>query len=103
MKNSIRRAGAEISTRDLPNMKQEQKHSNTTFFGKIYSCNNTFNTPVYNRPQNIEPIWDEIIAVNKLRISVGNNALTHKAVPLHAMKALGGRGGIAPTHSRPRH
>jgi hypothetical protein len=25
-----------------------------------------------------------------------------KAVPLHAMKALGGR-GIAPTHSRPRH
>jgi hypothetical protein len=26
-----------------------------------------------------------------------------KAVPLHAMKALGGKGGIAPTHSRPRH
>jgi hypothetical protein len=26
-----------------------------------------------------------------------------KAVPLHAMEALGGRGGIAPTHSRPRH
>jgi hypothetical protein len=26
-----------------------------------------------------------------------------KAVPLHAMKALGGRGGIAPTHSRPWH
>jgi hypothetical protein len=26
-----------------------------------------------------------------------------KAVPLHAMKSLGGRGGIAPTHSRPRH
>jgi hypothetical protein len=25
-----------------------------------------------------------------------------KAVPLHAMKALGGRGGIAPTLSRPR-
>jgi hypothetical protein len=25
-----------------------------------------------------------------------------KAVALHAMKALGGRGGIAPTHSRPR-
>jgi hypothetical protein len=24
-------------------------------------------------------------------------------VPLHAMKALGGRGGIAPTHTRPRH
>jgi hypothetical protein len=26
-----------------------------------------------------------------------------KAVPLHAMEALGGRGGIDPTHSRPRH
>jgi hypothetical protein len=26
-----------------------------------------------------------------------------KAVQLHAMKALGERGGIAPTHSRPRH
>jgi hypothetical protein len=26
-----------------------------------------------------------------------------KAVPLHAMEALVGRGGIAPTHSRPRH
>jgi hypothetical protein len=26
-----------------------------------------------------------------------------KADPLHAMEALGGRGGIAPTHSRPRH
>jgi hypothetical protein len=26
-----------------------------------------------------------------------------KAVPLHAMEALGGRGGIAPTHARPRH
>jgi hypothetical protein len=26
-----------------------------------------------------------------------------KAVPLHAMEALGGRGDIVPTHSRPRH
>jgi hypothetical protein len=26
-----------------------------------------------------------------------------KAVPLHAMEALGGRGAIAPTHSRHRH
>jgi hypothetical protein len=26
-----------------------------------------------------------------------------KAVPLHAMEALGGKGGKAPTHSRPRH
>jgi hypothetical protein len=26
-----------------------------------------------------------------------------KAVPLHAMKALRGRGGVAPTHTRSRH
>jgi hypothetical protein len=26
-----------------------------------------------------------------------------KDVPLHATQALGGRGSIAPTHSRPRH
>jgi hypothetical protein len=26
-----------------------------------------------------------------------------KAIPLHAMEAFGGRGGIDPTHSRPRH
>jgi hypothetical protein len=26
-----------------------------------------------------------------------------KAVPVHAMEAFRGRGGIAPTHSRPRH
>jgi len=30
-------------------------------------------------------------------------ASTGKAVPLYAMETLGGRGGIAPTHSRPRH
>jgi hypothetical protein len=29
--------------------------------------------------------------------------LKAKAVPLHATKALGGRGGITPAHSRPRH
>jgi hypothetical protein len=28
---------------------------------------------------------------------------TAKAVSLHAMKALGGRGGTAHTHNRPRH
>jgi hypothetical protein len=26
-----------------------------------------------------------------------------KVVPLHALEALGGRGDISPTHSRPRH
>jgi hypothetical protein len=31
------------------------------------------------------------------------NAGKGKAVPLHAMEALGGRGVIAPTHSLPQH
>jgi hypothetical protein len=26
-----------------------------------------------------------------------------KAVPLHTMKVIDGRGGISPTHSRPQH
>jgi hypothetical protein len=34
---------------------------------------------------------------------VARNKVKSKAVPLHAMEALGRRGGIAPTHSRPRH
>jgi len=28
---------------------------------------------------------------------------TDKAIPLHAAETLGSRGGLAPTHSRPRH
>jgi hypothetical protein len=31
------------------------------------------------------------------------NELKAEAVPLHSTKALGGRGDIAPTLSRPRH
>jgi hypothetical protein len=35
---------------------------------------------------------------------VDNHVLAHKKQSrLHAMEALGGRGGIAPTHSRSRH
>jgi hypothetical protein len=42
--------------------------------------------------------------VNKIRDEIiFSEYVKGKAVPLHAMEALGGRGGIAPTHSRPRH
>jgi hypothetical protein len=34
---------------------------------------------------------------------MGHLMVKAKAVPLHAMKALGGRGYIAPTRTRPRH
>jgi hypothetical protein len=37
-----------------------------------------------------EPVWTQRLEESK-------------AVPLHVMEALGGRGGIAATHSRPRH
>jgi hypothetical protein len=33
----------------------------------------------------------------------GNSSLYHKAVPPHAMEAPKGRGGVAPTNSRPRY
>jgi hypothetical protein len=39
----------------------------------------------------------------KLEETADNYLIIGKAVPLHAMEALGGRGVIAPTHSRPRH
>jgi hypothetical protein len=36
---------------------------------------------------------DVVAAVGRIVVRIS------KAVPLHAMEALGGRGGIAPTHS----
>jgi hypothetical protein len=40
---------------------------------------------------------------HRTKLNIGTTIKKGKAVPLHAMEALGGRGGIAPTHSRPRH
>jgi hypothetical protein len=51
----------------------------------------------------------ELIITVTIMIVVLGQLLLHvkgkkgKAVPLHAMEAHGERGGIAPTHSRPRH
>jgi hypothetical protein len=45
---------------------------------------------------------DDEIKCNGKELDV-NLDIKGKAVPLHAMEALGGRGGIASTHSRPRH
>jgi hypothetical protein len=50
--------------------------------------------------------FDVCISITKYVTSLFEQALhlnKAKSVPPHAMKALGGRGGIAPTHSRPRH
>jgi hypothetical protein len=44
-------------------------------------------------------LYSEVAKSPFMRIIIKNS----KAVSLHAMEALGGRGGIAPTHSRPRH
>jgi hypothetical protein len=41
--------------------------------------------------------------LSRIKVSDKSKVKKGKAVPLHAMEALGGRGGIAPTHSRPRH
>jgi hypothetical protein len=49
-------------------------------------------------------IQHENIRPSKKEMNKAVKKLTKaKAVPLHATKALGGREGIAPTHSRPRH
>jgi hypothetical protein len=39
----------------------------------------------------------------QLRLGIPLSILKAKDVPLHATKALGERGGIAPTHYRPRY
>jgi hypothetical protein len=44
-----------------------------------------------------------IAILNQLLQYIRNMPIKGKAVPLHAMEGLGRRGGIAPTHSRPRH
>jgi hypothetical protein len=36
-------------------------------------------------------------------VRISNQGSNSKAVPLHAMEVLGGRGGTAPTHSQPWH
>jgi hypothetical protein len=46
---------------------------------------------------NLQIHFYKLICISKSKVKIS------KAVPLHAMEALGGRGGIAPTHSRPRH
>jgi hypothetical protein len=51
------------------------------------------------------PPWEPEISHVYVQAKVNSSAKSKKskAVPLHAMEALGGRGSIAPTHSRPRH
>jgi hypothetical protein len=45
-----------------------------------------------------------VVSHNRFRpFKRSSSGVKGKVVPLHAMEALGGRGGIAPTHSRPRH
>jgi hypothetical protein len=44
-----------------------------------------------------------LTGINYLKMKIIREVCKSKAVPLHAMEALGGRGDIAPTHSRPRH
>jgi hypothetical protein len=51
---------------------------------------------------------NSVTRVTRIRKKKYDNSLCKskkksKAVPLRAMKALGERGDIAPTHSRPRH
>jgi hypothetical protein len=56
---------------------------------------------VFNKETCHAGVWDVEV---KFHYSFSQHyKVKSKAVPLHAMEELGGRGGIAPTHSRPRH
>jgi hypothetical protein len=48
-------------------------------------------------------VWEASMLVSKYYLTTWKELSKSKAVPLDAMEALGGRRGIAPTHSRPRH
>jgi hypothetical protein len=57
-----------------------------------------------NRPRSMRKEPSDSLVVYSENLKVGaEDKIIKNAVPLHAMEALGGRGGIAPTHSRPRH
>jgi hypothetical protein len=50
------------------------------------------------------PVFHGLLQSLQINIeTIPSNKKKSKAVPLHAMEALVGRGGIAPTHSRPQH
>jgi hypothetical protein len=86
--------------------------------GNLYTPNDTFTGGAFcssaphaetdaqaqGEVQNNTPSFEGLV---KKRVPVGKilplPKPKAKAVPLHTMKALGGRGDIAPTHSRPRH
>jgi hypothetical protein len=72
-------------------------------FGSIFVslfmfCCGLFLRPIFISARSIGPMFHYI-----LWLYMACNCVHYKAVPLHAMEALGGRGDIAPTHSRPRH
>jgi hypothetical protein len=49
-----------------------------------------------------EELFDLLSAMSAFKIEL-KSWVKAKAVPLHDTQALGGRGNIARTHSRPRH
>jgi hypothetical protein len=67
---------------------------------------------LYSTPHASTPAWTVVMitswrhtrnTTNNMELTRTSGHVQSKSVPLHAMEALGGRGSIAPTHSRPRH
>jgi hypothetical protein len=75
--------------------KYSPRHPFSGTFNICSSLNVKLLTRFYTREKNIintAPVQDTLFILGKA---------TRKFVPLHATKALEGRGGLAPTHSRP--
>jgi hypothetical protein len=74
------------------------------YFTKL---SNSLGCAVPSAETNDSRSMNNVISMRNLEIWCGDttskNIKAKKAVPLHAMEVLGGTGGIAPTHSRPRH
>jgi hypothetical protein len=57
-----------------------------------------------NSASNSDRLTQDVLSCSRYNVrAYYENINVSKAVPLQAMEALGGRGSIAPTHSRPRH
>jgi hypothetical protein len=119
------RGGGDRSHLTFDGIRRERRRTNYTWLSKfrtfmILSLNCTGSrqksykitlTQMFATKDKAKPSTENIRGLNSVAVRPTTVQVTScrykksksKAVPLHAMEALGGRGDIAPTHSRPRH
>jgi hypothetical protein len=80
--------------------------SGSAYIVSMQSCQENASSAQYTHNERLVSTADHVCLSKNLNVALVYlyfHFPTGKAVPLHAMEALGGRGGITPTHSRLRH